>query len=208
MAFCKNCGFKLGEGARFCSICSTPVTHPVHTGTVPYPPTKPVRRYTGSGGHKGLIICGIFVVLVAVLLSYGMFFDIHRSPEAVAEELVEAYYTYDAADVLDCYPEFCKLDMADRYDCGRDELVKEYGDRMEEALEDEDLEDFEVIRSRTMDTGYDIDDVYGLEDDMTPEELDKFEQWAEVTVKFKYDDKVRTCTVTCICLAGRWFALD
>lgn len=143
-----------------------------------------------------------------MLLPWVDFWGVHRSPEAVAEAVVEAYYTNDANTYVKCHPDFWAVERADWYGCPVEELT----DEMEEYLEEvsEDYDEYELIRVRLMDQREGTEGLNAMiVKDASRDGSSEITGWGKVSVRFKLDvdGETESMTIYCICLDGSWYVL-
>ena len=81
--FCKRCGAKIDDGAKFCGACGAVISK-----TPQAPPTA-------KAGHKriGMISCGIAAIII--IACFLTIFNIGEKPEVVTEKYVKAVYGFD-----------------------------------------------------------------------------------------------------------------
>ena len=93
MAFCKNCGQELAEGAAACSACGTAVT-----ATVPRPVVAPapMKRTDGQAvaalvlGILGFVGCPIIPSIIAIVLGTQSRKKIQADPTLEGEGMAKA----------------------------------------------------------------------------------------------------------------------
>ena len=81
MAYCRNCGAELKNGATFCGICGTQDAPPAQPIYVPQPVQPAAPNRAGRGFAIVSMIMGIFATVYAVIFSMIMTADLIRDPE-------------------------------------------------------------------------------------------------------------------------------
>src|SRR4030067_1437413 len=96
MPYCRKCGAKLDENAKFCNICGTPVA-PVSTVTPPRAAPQPVRKAPFPLAAIILIAILVFAVAAAfiVLLPFQPV-NFQQSNEASAPNVSRLSLTLNA----------------------------------------------------------------------------------------------------------------
>ena len=109
MPYCRKCGAKLADDARFCQVCGTPVTSPVAGVPRTAPIRQPVRKAQFPTAAIILIAILILAVVVAavVLLPFQPV-EFNQQNEASAANVNSLYFNLEA-DIADINVHFRDL---------------------------------------------------------------------------------------------------
>ena len=154
-------------------------------------------------------------MIIALVLVLSLTFALtgcgsgYSSAEDVAEAYAQAYLDMDAEGMLDCYPDFLFEYMEDELDMDRDDMIDELEDEFENMEDEIDMDEVEIKKVKVKDDGDDLDDLSSwVEEAMSKDDKEAFEEWAKVEVKAEFDGDPDTLTLLCICLDGTWYVLD
>ena len=97
MPYCRKCGAKLADDARFCPVCGTPVTFPAASAPRTEPLRQPIRKGPFPLAAIILIAILIFAVVAAivVLLPFQPV-DFNQQNEASATNVNSVYFNFEA----------------------------------------------------------------------------------------------------------------
>lgn len=188
--FCRKCGTKNADNAKFCAACGAPMT-PVNPGANPGANPAggmgqgvPMQKKTGN--HAGIIVIAA-VVIVALLASF-LFFGVGiggRSYKKTIDQMVEAMNDGDLGEFVDLIPEdaIVYAMKQEGYEGSKKELLKEAEDLLGEDWEDA----LGSVAGAVVDVDYEIKD----KEDIKGDDLDYIkEQYKEADVKVSAAMKV------------------
>lgn len=118
--FCRKCGTKNADDARFCSHCGAPM-NTVQPGTMPGMNGRPVgpagQRPGGTmpmgpqkkkSGHRRVWIIAIVAVIIVAVIASAIFIRgkiVGRSYEKTIDQMAEAINDADLGELMDLIPE-------------------------------------------------------------------------------------------------------
>jgi hypothetical protein len=106
--FCKNCGSRINENARFCGECGTKISEETKTATKSISMNQEVQATTikNTSKKKPNLVIIVVALIATILIGYFIFkepSETRRTPEQTISQYYEALAKESAKDVWELY---------------------------------------------------------------------------------------------------------